>query len=487
MVKRNRLPDPPFLILGTLEGTNYPLTVSGEAFAKHKHILGVSGSGKSYLLVWIVLHLLKQNISFSLIDPHADTARLLLAHLIGAGFFKDPRFAERLLYVDFSSRTDHNRAIPFNILKQPYPAHTTAQNVLEAIQRAFPATVTTTNIDNVILTGTMILISANLPFTELPRLILDKSFREALLTRTMGLNPLSVQFFKQKLEDKSFVGAAFIDSALKRSFLLTFAPAISNCLGMRENRLNFKAFIDQGTSVIYNLGGLDEASKRFIGCLLMTGMEQAFLSRAGLTPAQRTPHHLLVDEAPLFMSQSEVSFTNMLESIRKQAGTLYLSGQTISQLNPRVTGSLQNAMSILLRLGTDDSGWAASRYFLPPPEPKPESLKEIFRDMASDFFGLERAPEESLPNAFANTGSRDEARRLYESLERQAIAYVRNTPVLVKIPTLPPPRVTPAELKSIEDTYAALLLEPVSSSSIDKKVVHFPDPDTPPRARRRSP
>src|SRR5207244_3786083 len=120
----------PFLLLGS--GAGGKLTLTGSDFERHKVISGITGSGKSTFLAWIVVSLLRQGIAFSLIDPHGDLCRLILQLLLSSDFFSSPKSFEKLWFVDFN-RTD--AAIAFNVLKQPHDSHSTANNVLEALHR----------------------------------------------------------------------------------------------------------------------------------------------------------------------------------------------------------------------------------------------------------------------------------------------------------------------------------------------------------------
>src|SRR5260370_107834 len=88
-----------FLQLGhTREGK--PFTLTGTDFERHKHIMGISGSGKSYFLASLALLLFSQGISFCLLDPHGDLAKLILTLLAGSDYFTDLRAYDRLWYVD---------------------------------------------------------------------------------------------------------------------------------------------------------------------------------------------------------------------------------------------------------------------------------------------------------------------------------------------------------------------------------------------------
>src|SRR5258708_33469092 len=81
----------PSLPLGhTVEG-NKLVALDGFNFERHKHIIGISGSGKSSCIAAIVVFLLRLNIAFCLIDPHGDLAKLVLTLLAGSDFYSNPK------------------------------------------------------------------------------------------------------------------------------------------------------------------------------------------------------------------------------------------------------------------------------------------------------------------------------------------------------------------------------------------------------------
>src|SRR6266699_1993567 len=154
----------PSLPLGyTVEGNKF-VTLTGTDFERHKHIMGISGSGKSSFLASCALLLLKQGIPYTLIDPHGDLAKLILTLLASGDFFRHPQAYDRLWYVDFSRE---DRCVPFNVLNQPYEPHTIANNLLKATHRAFPVSGTTASLDNMILASALVLAVHGKPVTAL--------------------------------------------------------------------------------------------------------------------------------------------------------------------------------------------------------------------------------------------------------------------------------------------------------------------------------
>src|SRR5205823_11878534 len=90
------MPQPSLQLGHTREGK--PFTLTGELFARHKHIMGISGSGKSYFLASLAVLLFSQGISFCLFDPHGDLAKLIVTVLAGSDYFTDLRAYDRLWY-----------------------------------------------------------------------------------------------------------------------------------------------------------------------------------------------------------------------------------------------------------------------------------------------------------------------------------------------------------------------------------------------------
>jgi DNA helicase HerA-like ATPase len=107
----------PVLPLGHTVDGNKLVTLDGISFVQHKHIIGISGSGKSSFIASIVVFLLRQGISFCLIDPHGDLAKLIISLLASSNFYNNPRAYDRLWYVDFNRQ---DASIAWNVLKQEH-------------------------------------------------------------------------------------------------------------------------------------------------------------------------------------------------------------------------------------------------------------------------------------------------------------------------------------------------------------------------------
>lgn len=453
----------PVVALGT-HGV-YPFrrrfTLKKRLLKTHKHIMGTTGQGKSKLLAHMTASLILQGIGCCLIDPHSDLAHDVLALLADSGYFKQAGAYEKLLYIDFSLP---DRFIPFNVLKQPYPVHEVARNLVEVCTRAWVSLAdgAAPLFENIMLASVPVLVENNLPLTSLDNLLSNKQYRDRLLKNCT--DPKIQTFFKEQFDAWGRDQSVMIGSALRRAFLLSYTPALRYTLGQQENILNFRALMDQNISILVNLGGLDEQTQRILGCLFTVGFEVASLSRADLPEEKRTLYNLIMDEFSMFSAQSEEALSRVLSLARKYNLYLTLAHQTWSQLSERLQGALQNAMPIYFKLGYDDAVWAAPRLGRANPYHKKHEVKTLSnQDLTIEhhpvYFQLQEEYESWT-------------RKIEDLYPQQAfVKYTRNIPKLlrpflkqtktVKIHTitLPKQKTSNEELEHIKATYAQKLMK----------------------------
>ena len=139
------------------------LRISRRHARAHMHVLGKTGSGKSYFLAGLFLAFYEAGMPVTLIDPHGDLAELVLSHLAAAGVFRDGKAYERLVYLDLPAAAAQGRYLPFNYLEQPYDDHAMAELVAEACRRAWPELATGAPTFENILKHSVIALRQNRP------------------------------------------------------------------------------------------------------------------------------------------------------------------------------------------------------------------------------------------------------------------------------------------------------------------------------------
>jgi hypothetical protein len=325
----------------------------------HTLCTGKSGFGKSRFLCAFAVMLLSRGIPFILIDPAGDLARLMLAQLVALGYFAqhtDP-FAN-LLYLDIPAAHARQLYLPFNVLRTNHDPYTTADVVLEAFKRAFPAlkSGTAVNIETLVKLCSYVLAVHQLPlFPYLYYLLTDAAYRQTLLRSIT--DDLVVQFFTQHTNQRTGELDVGVESTIKRLFLIAFAPLLRYSLGQTDNVLNFHNVLAAGKSIILNLNVPDPDAMRLLGCLTTVGIELAAKARGQIPASQRTSRTMLfIDEFHNFCAQSGDAMDHVLVECRKVGLFLCLAHQSFTQLSASLKGALNNCdMRVLFRVERADA------------------------------------------------------------------------------------------------------------------------------------
>jgi hypothetical protein len=438
----------PELTLGTfgpLPILKLPLKIQLSQANTHWHIIGTSGSGKSFFLAQLFLSLLKHGSPVTLIDPHGDLAKLVLTHLVGQGRYKDKATYEQIVYLDLPAGERQDRFLPFNPLKQESPKHTIAANFKEAMHRAFPELSQGAAIFDTLLPRALrVLLANNLPITALEPFLWDADFRSQLLDRltTQDAAPITSYFQNVYEELKRSEQINYAGSVLRRAALLTDLPILRHSFSQPDNRLQFRKIMDAGQSVIINLALREEEASRLLGCLLTVGYEQAALSRAD--EVTRHSHHLIIDEFHSFTTQSAQAFSSMLSQSRKFGLYLCAAHQFWGQANHHLQEALQNTgIKVVFNVGRIDAEYTAKELSrIDPLQVKHEVTDEyavekthpVFYNLAEQWQGFTEYLQDLPPRHF--------------------VLKLRGHKVRVgKTLDLPKPKVDPKELLEVEQEY----------------------------------
>ncbi|MDQ2786760.1 MAG: hypothetical protein M3Y58_17360 [Chloroflexota bacterium] len=447
----------------------------------HVHITGATNSGKSRLLAQIALSLIAQGEGVTLLDPHGDAAWLVMAHLVARGVYNDRDAYERITYLDLPAASRVWRYTPFNILNQPFDAPTTARLVLEALRRAWPALDdgVAPAFENAVLAGVSVLIRHQLPIVFLHDLFTDVAWRTDLLKDET--DPTVRGFFGRLDRWTSREQAQYLESTLRRAFLLSFSPVLRYSLGQQENRLSpFRTRMDRGQSLIVNLALPDPDARRLLGSFLTVFAEQGALQRADTLAGERgRPHTLILDEFSAVSAQSGTALQHILEQCRKFGLGLVLANQSGGQLNERMRSALAGVgTSIVFRLGRADAEAAARSIGMANPtlikhQGSDQAAHPLYAPLPEQWEGWTAAIQRLKPRQLF-------VRRLppQQWLARQFQAPVAK----LRTPDLPDPMVDAATLAAVEEWYfrACFEVRPVIEAALANR-----RPTPPPMKTRR--
>jgi len=465
---------PPRLTIGTVGRGPFarPFTLSLEDVRAHAHVIGKSGSGKSYWLTSWVRSLMRSGHGVIFLDPHGDTARLILTHLVADGFFDQPNAFEKLLYLDIPKAARQGRYLPLNWLAQPrFGPHALASNVKEAFHRAYPELASgAAMFDTLVQDGVKVLIANGLPLTRLYKLLTDKGFRDQFLVKES--DPDIVAFWHDqydRLRPNEQTDAA--GAALRRAHLLTFNPVLKHSLGASDLLLSFRDLLDRGTSVFVSLATEDDETRRLLGCLLTVFAEQGALSRADLPPGSRLgSSFLVIDEFSSFSANSAEALGTMLSQTRKFGLFTTLAHQNWTQASERLRGALENVgIEVTFATGRMDAERSAKIVGRVDPDYVKRRENVYFARHGEPTVIDERLHEQSLVNQWEVW-----TQQLTDLPRGHAYVKTGNRhAVKIRSPHLPEPKIDPERLAAIEEHYLKTYFRPVAETIMPPAGVVF--------------
>ncbi len=288
----------------------------------------------------------------AVIDPHGDLAKDVMSSLVSKGFFSDSKAFDRLIYVA-PRRRDY--VIPFNVLSRPDAETETyeiAQRVIAAFMRAWSRTLLEPpRFQQIMRASLAVLIETGETLCSLYRLLTDDEFREEKLALISDPKVAAdcLAFFRNEFDRWGRDRPHMIGSTTNKISALTDNPSIFYMLAQKENHLNIRTIMDQGKVLLVDLGDCDDETKRLLGTLIVTGFEQAALSRSRISKEERTPFYLYIDEFQDFACNpgAAETFSQMLSQVRKFGLHLILANQSIAQLDEGLQTALSNAQTIV--------------------------------------------------------------------------------------------------------------------------------------------
>lgn len=311
---------------------------------QHVHVLGASGTGKSTLLLQLIIQDIRQGHGVAVLDPHGDLVDDVLARI------PDGRQADVVVF----DPADEECPVGLNVLS----ARTTLEKQLLAsdlvgiFQRLSTSWGDTMGavLSNAVLAilehregGTLL---------DLRRFLLDERFRREYLR---GVADEEVQFFWTK--GFPLIGTRSVGPILTRLDAFLRPKLIRHIVGQREPRCDLGTVMSGGQIFLAKLSqgliGIENAS--LLGSLLATRLHQLALARQQTTRAARRPFFLYADEAQHFVTPSMAA---LLTDVRKYAFGLVLSHQNLFQIRgtPVESALLGNAFTrIAFRVGDEDA------------------------------------------------------------------------------------------------------------------------------------
>lgn len=334
------------LVLGENQhnGILTPVTLSPEQRMKHAYVVGASGTGKSTLLLNLIIQDIEKGRGVGVLDPHGDLIDQILAHI--------PE--ERIKDVILFDPSDEEYPIGFNILS----AHSELErNLLSSDLVSVFRRLSTSWGDQM----TSVLGNAILAFLEseeggtlsdLRRFLIEKDFRNSFLET---VKDQEVIYYWQK-EFPLLTGRPQA-SILTRLDTFLRPKLIRYMVGQKENKLNFATVLNENKIFLGKLsqGAIGEENAYLLGTLLVSKFQQLAMSRQEIKESERKDFFLYIDEFHNFITPSMAA---ILSGARKYHLGLTLSHQELHQLKETEVRSavLSNPYArVCFRVGDEDA------------------------------------------------------------------------------------------------------------------------------------
>lgn len=336
------------LLLGTNEhlGVERNVALSNEQRARHMHVIGASGTGKSTLLFNLIRQDIENGEGVTVVDPHGDLIDRVL------GVIPEHRIDDVVLL----DPSDEEHIVGFNILSahSDWEKNLLAADLTSVFRRLSSSWGDQMNsvLSNALLAfmksdrgGTLI---------ELRRFLLEPAFRSEFLKSVRDPN---VVYYWQK-GFPQLGGNKSIGSVITRLDTFLSPESIRFMVAQRENRLDFGDIMQSGKIFLAKLsqGAIGKDNSHLLGSLIVAKLQSEAMARQRQAESARRYHWAYLDEFHDFLTPS---LADSLSGVRKYRLGLVLGHQEMRQVerDPDVASALlSNAYTrIVFRVGDKDA------------------------------------------------------------------------------------------------------------------------------------
>ena len=306
------------------------LSVSLRDSLEHTHILGATGSGKSTVMLNLILSDIRAGRGVLVIDPKADLVNDILERI------PENRDAD-VVVLDPSDPTS---VVGFNPLAYKESPTLVADAILSVFKEVFS--------ENWGIRSQDVLSAALLTLAQcegasllwLPALLTDAVFRRkitAQISDRIGLEPFWNAFESMKDTERRMEIAPVLNKI--RQFLLR--PGLRNVLGQSAPKFDLADLFNKRRIVLVplNKGVIGGESARLLGSLVVGMTWTLALSRAKLPPEQRHLVSVYIDELQDYLSLP-TDLSDALAQARGLGVGLTLAHQYREQLPPNIRAGI---------------------------------------------------------------------------------------------------------------------------------------------------
>ncbi|MDO8241005.1 MAG: type IV secretion system DNA-binding domain-containing protein [Candidatus Moranbacteria bacterium] len=322
------------------------VSLSSEQRLRHMYVVGASGTGKSTLLLNLIIQDIQNGHGIAVLDPHGDLIDQIM------DFIPPQRLDDVVLF----DPTDEEYPIGFNI----FGAHSETEKTLLAsdLVGVFRRLSTSwgDQMNSVLANGILAMLESNEGGTlmTLRRFLIEPDFRRKYLKT---VRDQEIVYYWEK-EFPLLTGKPQ-GPVLTRLDTFLRPKLIRYMVSQKQNRIDFGQVMNEKKIFLAKLshGGIGEENSYLLGALIVAKIHQLALSRQAISQEKRQPFFLYIDEFQNFITPS---MEGILSGARKYGLGLVLAHQELRQLESKDRDVASSVLSnpytrICFRMGDHDA------------------------------------------------------------------------------------------------------------------------------------
>lgn len=316
------------------QGETTLVTLSPEQRLRHMHIIGATGTGKSTLLLKLIVQDIENGLGVGVLDPHGDLIDRIL------GYIPEERFEDVVLL----DPSDSDYPVGLNILSaySEQEKAVLSSDLVGVFRRL--STSWGDQMNSILANAILAFLESNEggSLVDLRRFLVEKDYRRHFL---LTVQDEDVIYYWQKV----FTQLSSRHQAPILTRLDTFLrPKPIRYMVAQKQGLNFQEILDGRkiflAKLAHGLIGMENAY--LLGTIIASKFHQAAMARQAKSISKRENFYLYIDEFQNFVTES---MTEILSGARKYGFGLILAHQELRQLFARDS---ELASSVISNPGT---------------------------------------------------------------------------------------------------------------------------------------
>lgn len=326
---------------------------------RHAYVLGQTGSGKSWLLVRMIMQDIYNGDGVCFIDPHGQTAQMVMDRI-------PHERAEDVIYFDVS---DYERPFGFNLMEftDEQDKHRIVNGFIGLLKKVFDphnqgivGPILERTVRNAMLTA---MSEKGSTFVEVLRIITDQKWVDEKWMPLIKDDMVKRFWTDQIAKTSDFHKSETLGYLTSKFDRFVTNLAIRNIIGQSNSSFNMRDIMDNKKILIVNLskGLVGEENMQFLGTLLIPKLVSAALSREDTPEEERKDFFFYVDEFQNFATEE---FASILSEARKYRLNLTVANQYIAQMEEHIKNAIFGNVGTLLiaRTGPEDAQFLESQF-----------------------------------------------------------------------------------------------------------------------------